>query len=173
MVVEKGVQYLTARKLSEASGCSIGTIYNQFTSMDEFIAEENEQTLNELYINLCHFKNYPKGYSNINQYASCFRDFVISYRPLWGLFCNFHFNIKNYKLTIGYRRQIVRLQNLLTPDLKIMFPALDIRRLKLSQKVLMESLMALSALPENKKNDVRSALLLNTYLAGMLMLNGD
>ena len=33
--------------------------------------------------------------------------------------------------------------------------------------------MALSALPENKKNDVRSALLLNTYLAGMLMLNGD
>ena len=30
LVTEKGAEYLTARKLSEASGCSIGTIYNQF-----------------------------------------------------------------------------------------------------------------------------------------------
>ena len=28
LVTEKGAEYLTARKLSEASGCSIGTIYN-------------------------------------------------------------------------------------------------------------------------------------------------
>ena len=37
LVTEKGAEYLTARKLSEASGCSIGTIYNQFAKMDDFI----------------------------------------------------------------------------------------------------------------------------------------
>ena len=49
LVTEKGAEYLTARKLSEASGCSIGTIYNQFAKMDDFIAEQNEMTLAELY----------------------------------------------------------------------------------------------------------------------------
>ena len=48
LVKEKGVDFLTARKLSEASECSIGTIYNQFGNMDEFIAEQNCLTLKEL-----------------------------------------------------------------------------------------------------------------------------
>ena len=30
LAAEKGAAFLTARKLSEASGCSVGTIYNQF-----------------------------------------------------------------------------------------------------------------------------------------------
>ena len=42
LVKDKGQEFLTARKLSEASGCSIGTIYNQFSSMDDFVAEQNE-----------------------------------------------------------------------------------------------------------------------------------
>ena len=49
LVVEKGVDFLTARKLSEASNTSIGTIYNQFATMDNFILEQNMQTLDEMY----------------------------------------------------------------------------------------------------------------------------
>ena len=49
LVVDKGVDFLTARKLSEASNTSIGTIYNQFATMDNFILEQNMQTLDELY----------------------------------------------------------------------------------------------------------------------------
>ena len=30
LVADWGAEFLTARKLSEASGCSVGTIYNQF-----------------------------------------------------------------------------------------------------------------------------------------------
>ena len=48
LVEEKGAEYLTARKLSEASGYSVGTIYNQFANMDEFICALNLETLREL-----------------------------------------------------------------------------------------------------------------------------
>ena len=44
LVESKGMEYLTARKLSEASGCSVGTIYNQFSNMDNLIvADRNQQ----------------------------------------------------------------------------------------------------------------------------------
>ena len=48
LAAEKGAAFLTARKLSEASGCSVGTIYNQFGNMDNFVLEQNVVTLDEL-----------------------------------------------------------------------------------------------------------------------------
>ena len=36
LVSEKGPEFLTARKLSEASGYSVGTIYNQFRRHGRF-----------------------------------------------------------------------------------------------------------------------------------------
>ena len=47
LVTAQGAAFLTARKLAEASGCSVGTIYNQFANMDNFIMAENLQTLDE------------------------------------------------------------------------------------------------------------------------------
>ena len=44
LVKEKGADYLTARKLAEASAYSVGTIYNQFGTMDNFVLEQNKQT---------------------------------------------------------------------------------------------------------------------------------
>ena len=38
---DKGLEYLTARKLADYSGYSVGTIYNQFKSMDAVIGGEN------------------------------------------------------------------------------------------------------------------------------------
>ena len=180
LVTEKGAEYLTARKLSEASGCSIGTIYNQFAKMDDFIAVKNamqallyEMTLAELYAYLSQLGGGRRGYGNINLYAGCFRQFVASHRPLWFLFYNFHLNLKDYRLSVSYRRRLVRLSQLFEPDLAAMFPRLGRRRLKMSQKVLETGLTALSALSSDGRGDKRSELLLNTYLAGMMMLNRE
>ena len=173
LAVEKGAEYLTARKLSEAAGCSVGAIYNMFASMDDFVAEENEQTLSELYEDLCSAAggDKDKGYRNICAYAACFNRFVADRRALWTLFYNFHLNLRDYQLSVGYRRWLVRLEKLLAPDFAAMFPTMEKRRLRLAQKVLAESLMALSTLPESKNSAARSAVLLNTYLAGLMMLN--
>ena len=48
LVQEKGTDALTVRKLSEASGCSVGAIYNQFNNMDKFIMYQNYMTLKTL-----------------------------------------------------------------------------------------------------------------------------
>lgn len=173
LVTEKGAEHLTARKLSEASGCSIGTIYNQFSSMDDFVAEQNEITLAALYAYLSQLDSGRRGYGNINLYAGCFEQFVAAHRPLWFLFYNFHLNLKEYRLSVSYRRQLVRLERLFTPDLTAMFPRIGMRRLRMSQKVLEVSLVALSALSADGRDDRRSTLLLNTYLAGMMMLNRE
>lgn len=136
LVTEKGAEYLTARKLSEASGCSIGTIYNQFAKMDDFIAEQNEMTLAKLYAYLSQLGGNRRGFGNINLYAGCFRQFVASHRQLWFLFYNFHLNLKDYRLSVSYRRRLVRLSQLFEPDLAAMFPRLGRRRLKMSQRCL-------------------------------------
>ena len=48
LVIDKGPEFLTARKLSEASNTSVGTIYNTFATMEDFICAENVITLKEL-----------------------------------------------------------------------------------------------------------------------------
>ena len=48
LVREKGTDALTVRKLSEASGCSVGAIYNQFSNMDNFVIIQNFMTLKAL-----------------------------------------------------------------------------------------------------------------------------
>ena len=67
----------------------------------------------------------------------------------------------------------MRLSQLFEPDLAAMFPRPGRRRLKMSQKVLETGLTALSALSSDGRGDKRSELLLNTYLAGMMMLNRE
>ena len=70
LVCEKGADFLTARKLSEASGCSIGTIYNQFSSMDDFVAEQNEQTLSELLKKMSAVQSGDDSYKNLDSQNS-------------------------------------------------------------------------------------------------------
>ena len=41
LISRNGAEGLTARKLSDASGYSVGTIYNQFGNMDNFILIQN------------------------------------------------------------------------------------------------------------------------------------
>ena len=78
IVETKGLEFLTARKLSEASGCSVGTIYNQFSNMDNLVAEINIQTLNNLYILMKKVRPSSKAYNNLNAYIDVFISFVLT-----------------------------------------------------------------------------------------------
>jgi len=179
LVQEKGTEFLTARKLSEASGCSIGTIYNQFASMDDFIAEQNEITLTDLYSYLNQIPCGKNIYQNINAYVDCFVEFVLNNRQLWFLLYTFHLNNKNYNLSLSYKKLLVRLGTFADRDFALAFPGIGHKRLKLSAQVLSFSLMALSSLlTTNVLDGMRlinrnnlCKLMLNTYLAGLMMLN--
>ena len=78
LVKSKGVDFLTARKLSEASGCSIGTIYNQFASMDDFIAEQNEITMLEMIESFDNVKTTTDSFKNLNLYIDTFSNYILT-----------------------------------------------------------------------------------------------
>ena len=93
LVQEKGADYLTARKLSEASGCSVGTIYNQFANMDNFILAQNMRTLDELYDYLSRLLKDSNDYKNLNRYLDGFVSFVLANPNLWFLLYRFHIRL--------------------------------------------------------------------------------
>ena len=151
LVKSKGQEFLTARKLSEASGCSIGTIYNQFNSMDDFVAEQNEITLHELAEKLyvADYKN--DSYYNLNVMIETFTKFVSQNKELWLLLYLFHLKL---------------------------FPKLGRSRCKVMKNVLETGLFGLSAMLASGTLDEQSGknmcrIFVNTFLAGITLLEKE
>ena len=105
IIEEKGVEFLTARKLSEASGYSVGTIYNQFTNMDNFILIQNYLTLDALYQRLNEVKA-DFAYDRLNAYISVFTEFVMNNQNFWFMVYKFHLNQSERSFSITYLRRI-------------------------------------------------------------------
>ena len=171
LVKDKGQEFLTARKLSEASGCSIGTIYNQFSSMDDFVAEQNEITLRELADKLYVADYTNDSYYNLNLMIEIFTKFVTENNELWLLLYNFHLSRKDYKLPMSYKRRLFRLFGLTTDSFERLFPGLC----KVVKNVLESGLFGLSALLASGSVDVQSGknmcrIFVNTFLAGVTLL---
>lgn len=180
LVCEKGTEFLTARKLSEASGCSIGTIYNQFDNMDEFICEQNEITLSELLALLSQEKYEADSYVNLNKMADLFAKFVLDNRQLWSLLYNFHFQHAKYDFSYKYRKNLLKAVNFANRDFDNLFVKLPKIKAKTMRNILLLSFAGLSsvitsdAVSENKNIQPRQVarIFLNVFLAGTGVLEG-
>ena len=176
MVESKGMEYLTARKLSEASGCSVGTIYNQFSNMDNLIAAINLQTLKQLYDKMSQIETSKNAYKNLNTYLDIFVGYVLQNENLWFLLYNYH--LRAAKQPQGYRAMIIRMMQLWQPSFDAIYTHLNARKKKVARQVLWLSLFAMSSfLTTTIINDLRMLtkknlckLMLNTYLAGLAVL---
>ena len=176
MVEEKGQEFLTARKLSEMSGCSVGTIYNQFSAMDKLITEINIETLKSLYNLLLRVKTERSAYKNLNAYIDVFVGYVLSNPNLWLMLYNYHLNTQ--KLPLSYKAIIIKMMKLWQPSFDALYTHMNARKRKVARQVLWLSLFALSSFLTtriiddfkmvNKKSLCK--LMLNTYLAGLAVL---
>lgn len=176
LVEEKGADYLTARKLSEASGCSVGTIYNQFSSMDELFSALNIATLADLQTAMKMVAVSRNAYKNLNAWLDSFVSFVLANPNRWFLLYNYH--LRSGHLSAKYRQQIICVTKLWQKSFDAVYVHLNIRKRRLARQVLWLSLFALSSFLTtnvidhlsmvNKKNLCK--LLLNTYLAGLAVL---
>lgn len=179
LVKEKGAEFLTARKLSDASGYSIGTIYNQYGTMDGFIMEQNRITMNELLSYMRGIFAEDDAYLMLNRYLDTFVAFVLANQNLWFLLYNFHLNAVYAKLPKDYLRKMVEVTNIWRPYFDKVYPNLLPKERKLSLHVLWLALFSVSSFlttqaldnfsKVNRKNLCK--LLLNTYLAGLTVLN--
>lgn len=178
LVRQKGASFLTARKLSEATGYSVGTIYNQFGNMDRYVAAQNMLTLDELYRVLSKIMPDTNPYKNLNRYVDAFVAFVLNQPHLWFLLFNFHIQSGYDGFPQEYLRKLLRITNLWRKEFNAVFSKLSAAERKVSLQVLWLSMFSLSSFLTlngldkmsrlNKKNVCK--LLLNTYLAGLTVL---
>ena len=173
----KGMDNLTARKLSEASECSIGMIYNQFANMDEFTAEQNEITIDELLRRLSKENYGNDGYCNLMLMIKIFTDFVNDNRELWSLLYDFHLKRKG-NLSWRYKRKIIALRNFVSCDFERLFPWLKTQKRRIMKKIFELGLLGFSAMlaadmlrGEKRENrDNLCMVFANTFLAGITLL---
>ena len=181
LVKEKGAEFLTARKLSEASGYSVGTIYNQFGTMDCFVMEQNRLTMDELLKHMRGIFAEGDAYLMLNRYLDMFVAFVLANPNLWFLLYNFHLNAVYKKLPKDYLRKMVEVTSVWQPYFDKVYPNLRPKERQLALHVLWLALFSVSSFLTtqvldnfsrvNKKNLCK--LLLNTYLAGLTVLNEE
>ena len=181
LVYAKGADFLTARKLSEASGCSIGTIYNQFANMDEFAIEQNKITIEELNTRFAMTKYGNDGYCNLMQMVETFVAFVLDNRQLWFLLYNFHLNKNGDALPWDYKRKIVRLMRFADKDFERMFKFLGEKRRLIMRRVFELGLFGFSAMlstemlggMKSANRDNLCQIFANTFLAGIMLLEKE
>ena len=176
LLKNKGLDFLTARKLADYSGYSVGTIYNQFKSMDNLIMWENCQTLDELFEKLKRVDFGSDAYKNLNLLLDRFIEFVFDNKNLWFSLYHFHFTNTIERFELFYMRRIIKIVQLLEHNLHKLFIRVSDKERKVSTEVLFVATFALSSLLTTEKEFARlekkyvMKVMFNTYLAGMSYL---
>lgn len=178
IVTEKGTEALTVRKLSEASGCSVGAIYNQFSNMDNFVVIQNYMTLDELGNLLEKVESSTNPFADMNKFLQVFVDYVTENRNLWYLLYSFHLRHGERAYSYFYLRKVVKIIGCINSLLSRILPQMERPERILSSQVLWLNLFALSSLLTKDildsfaKVDSKNLcqIVLNTYIAGLSVL---
>ena len=176
LLKNKGLEFLTARKLADYSGYSVGTIYNQFKSMDNLVMWENCQTLDELNEYLRGAEFGSDAYRNLNHILDRFVGFVLRNKSLWFALYDFHFVNTTVKYELFYLKRIIKIVQLLENNIHKLFIRVSDKERKVSTEVLFITMFALSSLLTTENEFARLEkkyvvkVLFNTYLAGMSYL---
>ena len=178
IVQEKGTEALTVRKLSEASGCSVGAIYNQFSNMDNFVVIQNYMTLDALAGCLEKVQNTGDAFADMNAFLHEFVNFVIENKNLWFMLHSFHLRNNNRTFSYFYLRKVVKITGLINKLLIQLVPNMERPERILSSQILWLTLFALSSFLTKDildsftkvNKETICQLMFNTYVAGLTVL---
>ncbi|MBR1600876.1 MAG: TetR/AcrR family transcriptional regulator [Alphaproteobacteria bacterium] len=178
IVKEKGTEALTVRKLSEASGCSVGAIYTQFSNMDNVIVILNYITLDELGQRLEKIPESANPYTDMNRFLQAFVCYVEENRNLWYMLYSFHLRHNERAYSYFYLRKVVKIIGSISSLLQRILPQMEKPERILSSQALWLNMFALSSFLTKDVLDsfskIGSKLLcqivLNTYIAGLSVL---
>lgn len=178
LIREKGTEALTVRKLSEASGCSVGAIYNQFSNMDNFIIVQNFMTLEALEKEVLQVPQTDDGFVYLNNLFEKFADYVLENKNLWYMLYYFHLTHGKHLYSNYYLRKVVGILRLVRQALERAVPNMERPELLLSSQVLWLSVFALSAFLTKEVLDTLSKIdksaicqiMVNTFVVGLTVL---
>ena len=178
IVQEKGTEALTVRKLSEASGCSVGAIYNQFSNMDNFVVIQKYMTLDALAGCLEKVQKTGDAFADMNAFLHEFVNFVIENKNLWFMLHSFHLRNNNRTFSYFYLRKVVKITGLINKLLIQLVPNMERPERILSSQILWLTLFALSSFLTKDildsftkvNKETICQLMFNTYVAGLTVL---
>lgn len=181
IVQEKGTEALTVRKLSDASGCSVGAIYNQFSNMENFIVIQNYMTLDSLARRLEQVARTGNAFVDLNKFLHEFVEFVIENKNLWYMLHSFHLRNNNRTFSYFYLRKVVKITGLINSLLQQIVPQMERPERILSSQILWLTLFALSSFLTKDMLDSFTKInketicqvMLNTYVAGLTVLEQE
>jgi len=178
LALKNGASALTARKLSELSGYSVGTIYNQFGNMEGYILLQNYITLEDLFIFMNKVPENDNPYILLNSYLDAFITYVLNNKNFWSLLFDFHLKNSSKTLSGIYLRKIYMILRLLNKPFGDLCQLKSKKERNLLLNTLWTALFSLSSfLATNQSPNYTLAnkkiickIFLNTYLAGVLIL---
>ena len=148
IVKEKGASALTARKLSEASDCSVGAIYNQFSNMDNYVLVQNYITLDELSEKLQTVEKTDNPFVDMNNLLQNFVTFVLENNNLWFMLYNYHLTTRR-RFSFYYLRKVASLIKIVNEHIEKIVPEMDAPERLLSAQVLWLTLLSVSSFLTN------------------------
>ena len=178
LVREKGTEALTVRKLSEASGCSVGAIYNQFSNMDNFIVVQNFITIDEFAREIANVPETDDAFADLNILLQKFVDYVCDNKNLWYMLYYFHLTHAKHIYSFFYLRKVIVVLQSLRRILVRILPEMERPEQMLSSQVLWLSMFALSAFIAKDVLDSLSKIdksticqiMVNTFVVGLTVL---
>lgn len=180
LVVEKGVDALSARKLALAANSSVGMVYNVFGTMDNYVTEQNIITLTELYKKMESVVLSNNPFNNLNRYADVLTLYIEANPNLWYLLYSSQFSVNAKKNSLAKARVIKKIDVLISMQALKLVNGIGTKEKRLVIKVLEMSLFALSGYLLGNSLSSKSELnrgnlcklLMNTYMAGLASLKG-
>lgn len=160
LVAKNGPDFLTVRKLSSASKTSVGLIYGLFANIDNFINQQNNLTLKELYEALAKMPKSPDSYKDLNNAVDVFSNFIEQNQNLWKLL--------GKSLSWQSSKQIAQVISLIDKDFALLFVEMPIKKRKLAVRLIIISIFSVSHILLGNPQEIK--VLLNTYLAGLKVL---
>lgn len=180
LVVEKGIDALSARKLAVAANSSVGMVYNVFGTMDNYISEQNIITLTELYKKMESVVLSKNPFNNLNRYADVLTLYIEANPNLWYLLYSSQLSTDAKRNSVATARVIKKIDVLISMQALKLVKGIGVKEKRLVIKVLEMSLFALSGYllgsSLNAKSELNRGnlckLLMNTYMAGLVSLGG-
>ena len=117
----EGLSGLTARAIANRIGCSVGTLYNVFESLDTLILHLNGSTFDALYEELRKIEPTDDVAATVHRIANAYLDFVRKNPNSWKVIFD-HVWPQDYPLPDWYTDKIHRSLTLLIDALSPLFP---------------------------------------------------
>lgn len=179
IIVDEGIQSLTARRIATHIGYAPGTIYNVFPSMEDLLLHVNARTLDSLKNVLEHSScHHPRksALQNMKAMALRYMGFANDFRPLW--MALFSYPVDNSRPEYEwYRDKVDSLFMPLQAMLHKLLPDLSSRDCQIHARILWSSVHGLIYLNATEKfptsdatQNTRKLLacLVDTYTSGLI-----